>query len=78
MYLPPISIVEEPIKYQMDDGILKAVQKVGIHVDRDELLKALQYDRQQYEAGYREGYAQAVQEYTYINHNEHEMGEQKW
>ena len=32
--------------------IFKAVQNVGVNVDRDELIKALRYDRDQYKKGY--------------------------
>ena len=35
------------------NAVIQAVQKVGIDVDRRELLKALQYDRGQYEEGYQ-------------------------
>lgn len=65
-YKPPIEImygkmdsVIESICNQMekkiDGDIYKAIMKVGINVDRDELLKALQYDRNQYEKGYADG-----------------------
>lgn len=36
--------------------IMKAVREVGVIVDKEELLKALQYDRLQY----RKGYADAL------------------
>ena len=32
-------------------------EQVGVNVDKDELMKALKYDRNQYEEGYRAGYA---------------------
>lgn len=32
--------------------IIKAVQKFGVNVNKAELLKALAYDREQYEKGY--------------------------
>lgn len=41
----------------MDGQILKAVQNVGIDVDKSELLRALKYDRNQYEKGYEDGKA---------------------
>ena len=37
-------------------GEKKVVQERGIDVDKDELIKALQYDRGQYEKGYINGY----------------------
>lgn len=38
-----------------DESIYTAVQNVGIDVNREELIKALNYDRQQYEQGYSDG-----------------------
>ena len=40
------------MQIRMEGEILKAVQKIGVYVDKDELLKALQYDRNQYQKGY--------------------------
>lgn len=37
---------------QIEGEIYKAVMKVGVNVDKGELLKALQYDRNQYQKGY--------------------------
>lgn len=55
MYKSPIEIITEQIKTNYENEIYSAVQNVGINVDRDELLKALEYDRGQYEEGFREG-----------------------
>ena len=52
MYESPIKIITGKMQTQIDDDIYKAVQNVGINVDRVELLKALEYDRGQYEKGY--------------------------
>ncbi len=35
--------------------VMKAVRKVGVNVDKGELIKALQYDRDQYTKGYEDG-----------------------
>ena len=35
--------------------VMKAIRKVGVNVDKDELIKALQYDRNQYTKGYEDG-----------------------
>ena len=40
----------------VDKFVLKAVQEVGIKVDKEELEKALRYDRYQFHAGYTNGY----------------------
>lgn len=58
MWKSPIEIAEEitkQIDMDFENGIIKAVQRVGIDVDKEELLKALQYDRGQYEKGYQDG-----------------------
>ena len=55
MYKSPIEIITGQIKTNYDNAIYSAVQNVGINVDREELLKALEYDRGQYEEGFREG-----------------------
>lgn len=51
-YQSPIEVFQTQIKSQIDGEIYKAVMKVGINVNKDELLKALQYDRDQYQKGY--------------------------
>ena len=55
MYESPIKLMETEWSTQMDGNILKAVKNVGINVDKDELLRALKYDRGQYDKGYRDG-----------------------
>ena len=55
MYESPIEIIQTEMQMQMDKGILKAVQGVGINVDKEELVKALAYDREQYVKGYKDG-----------------------
>ena len=42
-----------------DDMVFRAVAEVGIEVDRDELIKALAYDREQYRKGFVDGYRAA-------------------
>lgn len=55
MYESPIKLMETEWSTQMDGNILKAVKNVGIDVDKDELLRALKYDCEQYDKGYRDG-----------------------
>ena len=55
MYESPIKIITGQIKTNYEDAIYSAVQNVGINIDKGELLKALEYDRGQYEEGFREG-----------------------
>lgn len=64
MYQSPISIYEtamQTIMEQRENAIFAKVQDAfNVQVDKEELLRALKYDRNQYEAGYREGKADAV------------------
>lgn len=55
MYKSPIELIIGKMQIQIDDDIYKTVQNIGINVDKEELLKALEYDRGQYEEGFREG-----------------------
>ena len=64
MYESPIKIIESAmdsiskslIKEKEDAIILEVKRKLGVDVDRSELLHALQYDRFQYDKGYDDGY----------------------
>lgn len=51
-YKSPINIICSEFQTTVEGEIFKAVQRVGVNVDKDELLKALQYDRGQYQKGY--------------------------
>ena len=55
MWKSPIELIESDIETKLEDAVFEAVQSVGIRVDKDELLKALAYDREQYEKGYADG-----------------------
>lgn len=58
MYKSPIEIelndfVSDYVE-KVDEYIVKCVQKVVVNVDKDELIKALGYDRGQYEKGWND------------------------
>lgn len=55
MYDSPIRLAVSKMTSQFNDDIYNAVVKTGIDVDKDELVRALNYDRNQYEKGYRDG-----------------------
>lgn len=59
MYNSPIEKICSELQTQMvqedEKMVMKAIRKVGVNVDKDELIKALQYDRNQYEKGYKDG-----------------------
>ena len=58
MYESPLTIAinkaTQSMNYDLENQILEAVQQVGIHVNKEELVKALNYDRGQYEKGYED------------------------
>lgn len=59
MYNSPIEKICSELQTQMvqedEKMVMKAIRKVGVNVDRGELIKALQYDRDQYTKGYEDG-----------------------
>lgn len=59
MYNSPIEMTYGELQTQMmqeeEELIMKAVRNVGVNVDKGELIKALQYDRDQYTKGYKDG-----------------------
>lgn len=52
-YEAPIKIIMQEIQAQQENQVYQAIQNIGVDVDKEELLKALSYDRNQYEKGYR-------------------------
>jgi hypothetical protein len=54
-YESPITIITGQMKYEIENEIYRAVQEVGVSVDKEELIKALLYDREQYVKGYTDG-----------------------
>lgn len=64
MYKSPIELITGPIVMKQveerEKQIYECIQQYGINVDKDELIRALQYDRSQYDKGYRDGYRDAI------------------
>ena len=63
MYESPIKIIDDivsQVNMELEGDILKIVRRVNVDVDEEELLKALQYDRDQYKKGYGDGKRDAV------------------
>lgn len=63
-YDSPIQAIASQIEMSMDGEILKACQRVGVDVNKEELIKALNYDRGQYDKGFQAGYDKAKQDMT--------------
>ena len=64
MYKSPIEMlitnIEHQIVKQQDEEIYKAVLHHIPNIDKEELIRALQYDRNQYEKGYLDGKTDAM------------------
>jgi len=59
-YKSPIEIATDlsnAFMLEIENEVVKAVYNVGVKVDKDELIRALTYDRKQYEAGFADGVA---------------------
>ena len=69
MYESPINIIISKLCTNLESDCLKSVQRYGFDVDKEELAKALNYDRNQYEKGYMDGYNKAIDD-LFENANE--------
>lgn len=63
MYESPINVICGKMQTKIEGDTYKAVQNVGIDVNKEELLKALQYDRGQYAKGYSDGYTKSIDDF---------------
>lgn len=52
--------ITDAIDNEIENYVMDCIQKVAVNVDREELLKALRYDRNQYEKGYADGRISAI------------------
>ena len=59
-YQSPIDVIMGQMNISYENEICKAVQNVGVNVDKNELMKALQYDRGQYQKGYADRDAEII------------------
>lgn len=60
MYDSPIEVIIDKAVYSVENEVLNVVMRAGIRVDQRDLLRALEYDREQYEKGYADGRADAI------------------
>lgn len=61
-YQSPIQQFVDDMRLKMENDVCTAVQNVGIYVDKEELIKALSYDRGQWEEGYIHGYSKGYEQ----------------
>lgn len=54
-YTSPITEYLGQMRIERENAVFKAIQEFAISVDKDELIKALQYDRDQYRKGFIDG-----------------------
>lgn len=58
-YKSPITVFSQEkfreIREKQEELVLKRILDIGVDVDKDELIKALAYDRDQYRMGYEDG-----------------------
>lgn len=62
MYKSPVEIMLGEMQTQIEGEIFRAVQNYDIKVDKEELIRALHYDREQYNKGFRD----AMEKYRWI------------
>ena len=56
-YESPIRLIENDLNKSIEDNVMAVILTYGIEVDREELIRALRFDREQYDRGYRDGLA---------------------
>lgn len=63
-YESPINIIQDTVNeiVEMHDNTVYMKIREIVDVDKKELLKALAYDRDQYDKGYKEGYKRGLEE----------------
>lgn len=53
-YKSPIEVLMKEAQLNYENGIYNAIQEYEIKVDKEELIKALNYDREMYIKGYND------------------------
>lgn len=53
-YESPVRLIASQFETKIENDVMSVIQNYDIQVDKDELIKALNYDRQQYDKGYRD------------------------
>lgn len=65
MYQSPVELVINNMYTQIaskqEGDVYRVVQSYGVNVNKEEMLKALKYDRDQYDEGYRNGVKEFVE-----------------
>lgn len=63
-YQSPVEMLVGEMTTRIENACNATIQqKLGFNIDKEELVKALQYDRHQYEKGYQDGKAENIIDY---------------
>lgn len=54
-YKSPVETISQQVQAKFEGDVMELIHSYGINVDKDELIKALQYDRDQYRKGFADG-----------------------
>lgn len=77
-YESPIKLIktlDNEMQMSFDNQIIRAIQKFGIDFSKDELIKALEYDRRQYQKGYEDGKQDATLQWIPVSERLPDDGE---
>lgn len=73
-YNSPITVMIEKIQNEMaqdiEEAVLQEIFKIGVKVDKDELIKLLNNDRDTYLRGYQDGISSVSDKIQEILHKE--------
>lgn len=57
-WVSPVELFTKEFKNRVDDGIQQLIEvELGAKIDREEFIKAMNYDRNQFAMGFKSGYA---------------------
>ena len=57
-WVSPVELFTKEFKTRIDDGIQQLIEiELGAKIDREEFIKAMNYDRNQFAVGFKSGYA---------------------
>lgn len=80
MYKSPVMVLEtfmDSVLEERDDKLVAILRsKIDVDVDKDELIRALQYDRDQYNAGYKDGRNDAALKWISVSERFPEAGKE--
>lgn len=60
-----VDTIRKQIDEQIEEAVWSEVTKVGVNVNKEELIRALKYDRNQYEKGYADGKRNGIEWHPY-------------